>query len=162
MTNLVEWLQNYDIFDSIDKIITLDLYNKHITKIPSEISNLVNLQNLYLDNNQITKIPSEIGNLVNLQYLYLYNNQIKYLPINLLKLINTDFYFSTKAIKINILKRYIIKPFKEQFYEMSKDIQNNMINLNLVNNRFDKIFCKDILFEIYQYLGYEALLVEDI
>ena len=52
-------------------------YNQ-ITTIPSELSQINNLQELYLYNNQITTIPSELSQLNNLQKLYLYNNQIKY------------------------------------------------------------------------------------
>lgn len=47
--------------------------------IPSEISNLSNLQRLHLGQNESTlsgPIPSELGNLANLEYLLLYSNQL--------------------------------------------------------------------------------------
>jgi hypothetical protein len=45
--------------------------------IPSEISNLTNLERLYLHNNQLTgSIPPEIGNLTNLERLSLHVNQL--------------------------------------------------------------------------------------
>jgi len=51
--------------------------NQLIGSIPSEISNLTNLERLYLHNNQLTgSIPPEIGNLTNLERLSLHVNQL--------------------------------------------------------------------------------------
>ena len=49
-------------------------------KLEYTISQLHNLQTLYLSNNQIKLIPPEIGQLHNLQQLNLFNNQIQLIP----------------------------------------------------------------------------------
>ena len=63
---------------SIDYTTRLDLTNSSLSGIiPSEISNLINLRELYLNENQLTGgIPSGIGNLANLKELYLNANQL--------------------------------------------------------------------------------------
>ena len=49
-----------------------------IGQIPSEIGNLINLQNLNLYNNELSgNIPSELGNLTNLTSLVLWANQLE-------------------------------------------------------------------------------------
>ena len=52
------------------KVKHIYLYDLNLTrKIPTEIGQLVNLNELYLDNNQLTgKIPTEIRQLVNFKY----------------------------------------------------------------------------------------------
>ena len=61
---------------SIDYTTILDLSNSGLSGIiPNEISNLIHLEELYLNDNQLTGgIPSGIGNLVNLKKLYLNDN----------------------------------------------------------------------------------------
>ena len=66
--------------------IKLDLSNKNLESLPSEIWNLINLQILNLYNNKLESLPAEIGNLINLQGLYLENNQLKCLPTEILKI----------------------------------------------------------------------------
>ena len=54
---------------------SLDLRNKNLTSIPTEIGNLASLQILSLSNNSLTSIPEEIGDLASLQMLDLdFNN----------------------------------------------------------------------------------------
>ena len=66
--------------------IYLEYYN--LTKIPKEIGNLTNLQELDLSNNKLTEIPKEIGNLTNLQILNLGHNRLKKIPKEIGNLIN--------------------------------------------------------------------------
>jgi len=58
----------------------LRLANNFITRIPSQIGNLKNLQFLDLSNNQIGELPREFGWLTNLKELLLFNNHIQDLP----------------------------------------------------------------------------------
>src|SRR5271165_5939373 len=66
----------------------LYLYNNQITEIPATLGNLVNLQEVYLSHNQIKEIPAALSNLANLQRLYLSHNQIKEIPAALSNLAN--------------------------------------------------------------------------
>jgi Leucine-rich repeat (LRR) protein len=72
-----DYIDNYDN-NSKFKVKNLDLnYLNLIGKIPTEIGQLVNLNELELDNNKLTgKIPTEIGQLVNLNSLDLDNNKL--------------------------------------------------------------------------------------
>jgi Leucine-rich repeat (LRR) protein len=75
------------------KIKNLNLYYLNLTgKIPTEIGQLVNLNQLYLDNNQLTgKIPTEIGQLVNLDILKLNNNKLTgKIPTEIGQLVNLN------------------------------------------------------------------------
>ena len=74
--------KNYDIKNT--KI--LELNNNKLSSLPTEIGNLVNLQELYLRGNQLSSMPAEIGNLVNLKELYLFNNQLSSIPEEILKI----------------------------------------------------------------------------
>ncbi|MEH1815805.1 MAG: leucine-rich repeat domain-containing protein [Nostoc sp.] len=63
-----------------DKVTTLKLFGKDLTKLPPEIGQLTNLQTLSLYNNELSSLPPEIGQLTNLQTLNLYNNELSSLP----------------------------------------------------------------------------------
>jgi len=69
--------------------------NKLTGKIPTEIGQLVNLNDLYLHNNKLTgKIPTEIGQLVNLNYLYLNNNNLTgKIPTEIGQLVNLNYLY---------------------------------------------------------------------
>lgn len=66
----------------------LDLSNKGLTALPSEIGRLKSLHELYLEENKITSLPPEVGGLVNLRKLNLENNQITSLPPEMSALTN--------------------------------------------------------------------------
>ena len=66
-----------DMNESITDMMNLQQLLLNNTKIPSEISLLVNLKELYLNYTEIKEIPFEISQFVNLEKLYLRNNQIK-------------------------------------------------------------------------------------
>ncbi|WP_298919045.1 COR domain-containing protein [uncultured Nostoc sp.] len=71
-----------------DKVTTLKLFGKDLTKLPPEIGQLTNLQTLYLDSNQLSSLPPEIGQLTNLQTLDLTFNQLSSLPPKIRQLPN--------------------------------------------------------------------------
>ena len=56
------------------------LYGNHIDSIPDRISELVNLEKLYLGKNDLTYIPPSIGELKNLKILSLQYNALDSLP----------------------------------------------------------------------------------
>jgi internalin A len=60
--------------------IRLDLSNKSLSQLPSEIGQLTSLQQLFLGSNELSQLPSEIGQLTSLQQLYLSNNRLNQLP----------------------------------------------------------------------------------
>ena len=109
---------------SIDYTTRLDLTNSALSGIiPSEISNLINLRELYLNENQLTGgIPPEIGNLINLKELYLNDNQLTGdIPIEIGNLNNLK-YLNLSGNSINGL--------------IPSEIGNltNLYQLNLSNN----------------------------
>ena len=69
----------------------LYLNENQIKEIPKEIGQLHNLQNLSLERNQIKEIPKEIGQLHNLKELWLTSNQIKEIPKELKQLHNLQY-----------------------------------------------------------------------
>lgn len=68
----------------------LDLRKKNLSHLSPVISRFENLRVLYADNNTLTKLPSEISSLVQLVGLRLDNNQLSELP-NLQALSNLEF-----------------------------------------------------------------------
>ncbi|MCP4549206.1 MAG: hypothetical protein GY835_22360, partial [bacterium] len=60
--------------------VKLDLSNKGIRELPSEIGKLTNLESLFLYSNKLTSIPETIEQLTDLQTLHLTSNQLTSLP----------------------------------------------------------------------------------
>jgi internalin A len=63
-----------------DKVITLDLSSKGLTRLPAEIGRLTKLRSLDLGFNKLSSLPEEFGQLSNLQTLHLFNNKLSSLP----------------------------------------------------------------------------------
>jgi internalin A len=63
-----------------DKVSVLDLSGKGLKELPSEIGQLIHLNELYLSSNELRTLPSEIGQLVCLNELDISNNQLINLP----------------------------------------------------------------------------------
>ncbi len=59
-----------------DKVITLDLSSKGLTRLPAEIGRLIELRSLDISRNRLNSLPAEIGQLTNLQSLDFRNNQL--------------------------------------------------------------------------------------
>ena len=74
LQKITDWINSFGYSCSckgVESLTILDLSNKQITEIPSEMGRLKELRHLYLNGNQIVKIPSEIKNLKKLIALYL-------------------------------------------------------------------------------------------
>ncbi len=67
-------------YDDQGHLILLDLSRLKLTQLPPEISQLKNLEALYLAFNQLTELPPEIGKLTKLKEFWVYNNQLTQLP----------------------------------------------------------------------------------
>ena len=63
-------VKSYDIETTTE----LNLSDKGLTELPTEICNLTNLRYLDLANNELSELPIELGNLTNLQKLNLASN----------------------------------------------------------------------------------------
>lgn len=63
-----------------DRVFRLNLSDKGLTRIPSEISSLTKLQSLNLSNNNIASLPAEISTFRNLQFLNLEGTNLTSLP----------------------------------------------------------------------------------
>ena len=74
-------------YDSEGRLIGLHLHAA-ITRLPSEIGSLTNLQRLFLDENQLTELPAEIGQLSKLSSLWVNHNQLTHLPAEIGRLSN--------------------------------------------------------------------------
>jgi Leucine-rich repeat (LRR) protein len=75
-----------DVFDQTN-LQDLNISNNKLTgAIPSQLGQLKNLKILNASNNQMTGLPAEVGQLVNLQVLNLANNKLTGLPNELAKL----------------------------------------------------------------------------
>lgn len=61
----------------------LILTEGHISNLPKEVGNLINLKLLELTDNQLEELPIEIGKLLNLRELRLDNNKLRKLPLEL-------------------------------------------------------------------------------
>ncbi len=76
-------------FGILDNLLCINLRrSRQITFIPIELTQLNNLQILYLSNNKITQIPTELGKLNNLIILVLRGMKITQIPTELGELSN--------------------------------------------------------------------------
>ena len=69
----------FDMLESvidIYNITRLNLSNKQLVTLPSELGHLSSLKYLDLDNNELVTLPSELGHLSSLERLYLNNNEL--------------------------------------------------------------------------------------
>lgn len=83
--------QNIKIFPDLSKfsnLVYLDLYSNAVEFIPSSISNLKKLKELYLSFNKIKSLPFALFSLAKLETFYFSNNKIDEFPIKLLSLPN--------------------------------------------------------------------------
>lgn len=135
----------------------LNLCQKNITQIPSEmgqfvhlqwlclsfndlieikfLTHLVNLKTLILSHNKITKIPYDIKQLVNLETLALSFNKIKVIPREIGQLINLETlnlsYNKIKVIPTQIIQLVNLEKlslYRNQIMKVSLEISNGLQN----------------------------------
>ncbi len=70
------------------QVTSLDLSEKGLTILPTEISQLTHLTELDLSDNQLTELPPEIGHLTSLIMLKVSGNQLTELPPTISQLSN--------------------------------------------------------------------------
>lgn len=128
---LVDWAIQFNISEIVDNqeylgnIIKLDISNKGLTYLPSEINLLKNLKSLNCSNNKFFSLPIYIINLHNLTELNLYNNKITSLPSNI---------GSMKNLSILSLSKNDLKSLPESIINLK-----SLKKLQLVDNKLLKI-----------------------
>ena len=108
-----------------EKATTLDLMNNQLTKLPPEIGQLSNLEQLNLSGNQLTELPPEITQLSNLPSLNLSRNQLTELPPEIGQLSNLQ------SLYLN----------SNQLTELPPEIGqlSNLLSLYLRNNQLTEL-----------------------
>jgi len=85
---------SYSLYENIimkpDDPSELDLTNYRLTKIPSNIGELTELEGLFLHNNELDSIPQSLGNLTQLKILDLSINLLTELPVSIGNLVNLE------------------------------------------------------------------------
>ncbi len=99
-------------FNGNCKIIYIDLSNLQLSKLPESVTNLKNLEKLFLEKNNLIELPKSIENLRNLNELNLDKNKLTSLPNSIINLTNLE-------------KLYI----QENLLEFLPDDINNLYNL---------------------------------
>ncbi|MFZ4557596.1 MAG: COR domain-containing protein [Pseudanabaena sp.] len=126
----------------------LDLSKRGIKTIPPEISQLPNLQNLFLYDNQITDLPCEIFKLSNLKKLNLSGNRISSIPSDIGNLIElTSLYLNRNQIEeipnliANLINLTTLNLSSNQIKEIPHAISNlaNLTTLSLYSNQIKEI-----------------------
>lgn len=81
-------LQEFLLRSKANHVSELDLSNKGIEYIPTEIGDITSLKILNLSYNNLTELPASICNLVNLEKLLLTRNRLVRLPLGMGNLLN--------------------------------------------------------------------------
>ena len=68
------------IYTDYDGERVLDLSGRHLSQVPSALTNLTELERPFLSDNQLTKLPDNIGELGNLSEASVSNNKLAVLP----------------------------------------------------------------------------------
>ena len=128
---LVKWAIQFNISEivnnqeNIENIEKLDISNKNIKFLPSEIFCLKNLKILKCNNNNITKLPIFISRDNNLMELELLNNKLEFLPPEI---------GSMKNLSILLLSGNDLKSLPESIINLK-----SLKKLQLINNKLLKI-----------------------
>ena len=83
----------YEAIQNPLDVFKLNMSGMQIQKIPKEIGEMKNLQELILSKNQIKEIPVEIGQCKNLQIINLFKNRIEVIPVEIKDLTHLQMLF---------------------------------------------------------------------
>jgi len=105
----------------LTNLITLDVYNNQLSVLPPEIAQLTNLTQLYVSDNQLSVLPPEIAQLTNLTTLNVGGNQLSVLPPEIAQL--------TNLTRLDV--------YNNQFSVLSPEIAQltNLTTLDVYNNQ---------------------------
>jgi hypothetical protein len=120
---------------------TLNLSNKEIQDLPSEIGQLHNLESLQINFNQLSSLPSEIGQLKNLISLGIISNNLVQLPPEIGLLSNLE-YLHVGGNQLNVLPSEIGK-------------LSNLETLILIKNKLSELPSEINQLRKLQYLNLE-------
>lgn len=85
-SNKLTSLSGGGALSDLSLLVVLDLHGNEFTNLPSDISCLVSLKELYLQDNNMRKLPNEIVHLRKLSILNISRNNLKQLPESMGKL----------------------------------------------------------------------------
>eukprot|EP00124_Ichthyophonus_hoferi_P000312 Ihof_evm8s11 gene=Ihof_evmTU8s11 len=137
-----------ELWNTKDKLRTLDLSGNRLTNLPDKFCQFVNLRNLSLSNCTLVCLPDGIGDLVKLETLALNNNRLKALPPSFSKLINlkkldlSDNEFAVFPVEICcLIKLDVLALSKNKLKDLSEDIVNlkAVTHIDLNNNQLTLI-----------------------
>jgi internalin A len=103
----------------LTSLVTLNINSNKLNSLPVEIIQLINLKKLCLSYNQLRRIPPEIFHLTNLRWLGLSHNQLEVIPSKIAKLINLkELYLKSNKLEslppeIGELQKLFSLDFKE-------------------------------------------------
>lgn len=102
-----EQLSELNNIQDPDKVIELNMSNRNLKVVPSEVYLFSNIRIIWLENNEISELPADLFNITSLVKLNVWNNPIKEIPKNIRKLINLEYlglrYCPIKALPIEIM-----------------------------------------------------------
>ena len=118
-------------------IKVLRLSNNEITSLPSEIGQLVNIEELYVDHNKLTgSLPGEIRKMENLLILDASHNNMTGVPAEIGQL---------KKLRRLDLSSNSLTALPNEIY----DLRDNLKNLDLYGNSFDIDYIVDLQGKMY-------------
>ena len=156
-----EWLDEYDrvinykfwdLFKNIN-IMCKIIKNRftYFVKLPKEIINLVNLEELDICHNKIEEIQDEIFELVNLKKIFLGCNEIKKIPTEIKKLINLKVLgLNSNLIEEipreigNLIELEVLWLDRNQIKKIPEEIANltNLRQIHIDKNQIEEISVK--------------------
>lgn len=108
-----------DLFDTLPKLMYLDIRDNQLTDIPKTIKNHQCLSHLLLQNNKLTSLPNELGTVTNLKVLQLNGNPLMYPPRDI---INAG---------VSSVKNFLNEKYVENVFAASRsDISEDTLSIN--------------------------------
>jgi leucine-rich repeat protein SHOC2 len=86
--NKLTEIQSGQLFSHWGQLIHISLQGNKLQQLPEDISNLKNIEELYVFDNELTSLPSSIGELTQLKELDVYDNNLQTIPEEIGKLTN--------------------------------------------------------------------------